>query len=148
MEGLSELEIYLYDLKGYLVVENVLTPSQVDELNNVLDDTLDELPDSAEQRKVQSQRSLYDNYRFGMAGGSYDSSPGFLAFGQVFCELIDHPKTMQVMRMQLGDCFRLDRIFGMRMKKGMPSGILHSDYGTSEPFSRAVPGKPYVQPAY
>lgn len=148
MDELSELDIYLYDLKGYLVVENVLSPKQVQELNDILDETLEALPPSAEQRRVQSQKSLYDNYRFGMAGGSYASSPGFLAFGKLFCELIDHPKTMQVMRMQLGECFRLDRIFGMRMKKGMPSGVLHSDYGTSEPFSRAVPGKPYVQPAY
>lgn len=148
MDSLSELEIYLYDLKGYLVVENVLSPAQVKEINDILDETLEDLPEHAEQRRVQSQQSLYDNYRFGMAGGSYESSPGFLAFGRPFCDLIDHPKTMQVMRMQLGDCFRLDRIFGMRMKSGMPSGVLHSDYGTSEPFSRAVPGQPYVQPAH
>lgn len=144
----TELETYLYDLRGYLVVENVLTPDQVARLNAILDESLNDLPETADRLSDQEPRSLYDNYRFGMAGGSYPSGPGFLAFGNEFCELIDHPKTMQVMRMQLGDCFRLDRIFGMRMKKGMPSGRLHSDYGASEPFTRAIPGQPYVQPGF
>lgn len=148
MKSPTELETYLYDLKGYLVIEDVLTPDQVNTLNSILDEHLDCLPDDLQLRREQQPRALYDNYRFGMAGGSYASGPGFLAFGKEFCDLIDHSKTMQVMRMQLGDCFRLDRIFGMRMKKGMPSGVLHSDYGASEPFTRAVPGKPYVQPGF
>ena len=143
----SELETYLYDLKGYLVVEDVLTSDQVSELNEILDEKLDALPEDTEERRALP-RSKYDNYRFGMAGGSYSSSPGFLAYGKPFVDLLDHPKTMQIMRMQLGECFRLDRIFGMRMKKGMPSGVLHSDYGASEPFTRARPAEPYVQPGF
>ncbi len=143
----SELETYLYDLRGYLVVENVLSKDQVAELNSILDAKLEDLPMNVEERR-KLPREMYHNYRFGMAGGSYVSSPGFLNLGKPFCELIDHPKTMQIMRMQLGDCFRLDRIFGMRMKKGMPSGVLHSDYGTSEPFTRAKPGELYFQPEF
>ena len=148
MDAERELTQYLYDLKGYLVVEDVLSPQQVDELNNILDEKLDPFPDDWQPTRERTPGGLYDNYRFGMAGGSYESSPGFLAFGKPFVDLVDHPKTMEVMRMQLGDCFRLDRIFGMRMKKGMPSGRLHSDYGASEPFTRAKPGEPYFQPAF
>ena len=61
---------------------------------------------------------------------------------------MDHPLTMEMMRTQLGDCFRLDRIFGMRMREGMPSGRLHSDYGPSHPFTGAKPGEYYPQPGH
>lgn len=145
---LAELYQYLYDLQGYLVVEDVLSTEQVAELNRILDETLPEFPETAEERTRAKSLGVYDNYRFGMAGGSYQSNPGFLAFGQPFLDLLDHPLTMQIMRMQLGEAFRLDRIFGMRMRRGNPSGRLHSDYGASEPFTRAEPGKFYPQPGH
>ena len=144
----AELFQYLYDLQGYLVVEDVLSTEQVATLNQTIDETLEEFTPDWQERSKNSPLGMYDNYRFGMAGGSYVSSPGFLAFGQPFVDLIDHPMTMQIMRMQLGEAFRLDRIFGMRMRKGMPSGRLHSDYGASEPFTRAERGKYYPQPGH
>ncbi len=147
-DELAELYQYLYDLQGYLVVKNVLNHDQVEMLNRILDETLPDFPDAQEARTQEKSLGVYDNYRFGMAGGSYRSNPGFLAYGQPFLDLIDHPLTMQIMRMQLGEAFRLDRIFGMRMRKGMPSGRLHSDYGASEPFTRAEPGKYYPQPGH
>lgn len=143
-----ELRNYLYDLHGYIVVEDVLSEQQVATLNAILDERLPELPDDWAERRKENPRGPYGTYRFGMAGGSYESNPGFLDWGQPFVDLIDHPVTMEVMRSQLGDCFRLDRIFGMRMRQGMPSGRLHSDYGVSEPFSRAEPGRFHPQPAY
>ena len=146
MEEATELRNYLYDLQGYLVVKDVLDAQQVAALNALLDEQLPPIPDDWRER--HGPRGPYDTYRFGMAGGSYESNPGFLAWGRPFVDLMDHPLSMEVMRLQLGDCFRLDRIFGMRMRAGMPSGRLHSDYGTSEPFTRAEPGKFYPQPAF
>ena len=140
----AELYRYLYDLNGYLVFENVISSDQVAELNALIDKKIPPLPDDWEAENKPS----YSIYRFGKAGGSYPSGPGFLDWGQPFVDLIDHPLIMEVMRMQLGDAFRLDRIFGMRMQKDMPSGKLHSDYGASEPFANAEPGKHYPQPAY
>jgi len=140
----AELYRYLYDLNGYLVFENVISPEQVAELNALIDEKIPPLPDDWEAENKQA----YSIYRFGKAGGSYPSGPGFLVWGQPFVDLIDHPLIMEVMRMQLGDAFRLDRIFGMRMQKDMPSGKLHSDYGASEPFANAEPGKYYPQPGY
>ena len=147
-EEIAELYRYLYDLQGYLVVEDVLSKAQIATLNQILDETLPEFPSDRQERTQESSRGVYDNYRFGMAGGSYKSNPGFLTYGQPFVDLVDHPLTMQIMRFQLGEAFRLDRIFGMRMRKGMPSGRLHSDYGASEPFTRAEPGKYYPQPGH
>lgn len=147
-EERSELLQYMYDLQGYLVVKDVLTPEQVATLNHILDDKLEEFPEDWLELSKGARLGLYNYYRFGMAGGSYESNPGFLAFGQEFVDLLDLPLTMEVMRMQLGEAFRLDRIFGMRMRRGMPSGRLHSDYGASEPFTRAEPGKFYPQPGH
>lgn len=143
-----ELYRYLYDLQGYLVIEDVLSKGQVDDLNGLIDEQAPKIPDDWEESIKTNRLGVYNIYRFGMAGGSYPSNPGFLQWGQPFVDLVDHPLVMEIMRMQLGDCFRLDRIFGMRMRKGMPSGRLHSDYGASEPFTRAEPGKFYPQPAH
>ena len=143
-----ELYQYLLDLNGYLVVTDVLSPAQLKYLNGVLDNVLEPFPDNWRDEAAASQIGLYNNYRFGTAGGSHDTCPGFLQYDPLFCELMDHPLTLQIMRMQLGDCFRLDRIFGMRMRQGFPSGRLHSDYGASEPFTKAEPGKYYPQPAH
>lgn len=144
----KELYQYLLDLNGYLVVEDVISKSQLDQLNSVLDDVLDPIPENWQEEAASSRIGVYNNYRFGAAGGSHETCPGFLQYGEMFCELMDHPLTMEIMRMILGDCFRLDRIFGMRMRNGFPSGRLHSDYGASEPFTRAEPGKYYPQPAF
>ena len=143
-----ELRRYRYDLQGYLVVENVLSAAQVAALNAILDDKLPALPeDWRERAKDKPARSLQ---HLPVRGGGRvpRHHAGFLDYGQPFCDLIDHPLTMETMRAQLGDCFRLDRIFGMRMREGMPSGRLHSDYGPSHPFTGAEPGRYYPQPAH
>lgn len=144
----TELLRYLYDLQGYVVIEDVLSQEQVKEINRLLDERIPTVPDNWASLAEEERLGLYNIYRFGMAGGSYPSGPGYLEWGAPFVELLDHPAVMDLMRWQLGDYFRLDRIFGMRMLEGMPSGRLHSDYGASEPFSRAQRGVPFQQPMY
>ena len=148
IDGQEELMTSLYDLEGYLVIEDVLSSEQVDELNAIVDDALPPFPDDWRDGAEEQKLHAYNLCRFGMAGGSYPSGPGFLSFDQALVDLIDHPLIMQIMRMQMGDCFRLDRVFGMRMQRDMPAGRLHSDYGASEPFTGARPGQRYPQPAY
>ena len=120
-----QLQQYLFDVQGYLVIENVLSPDELAALNRCIDDQ--QLPTPG---KVQ---------RFGSApGGS-----GFLQWGKPFCDLLDHPKIMPILRFRLGDCFRLDRIYGMYMDEGMPRGGLHADYGATSPTAKAQPGEYY-----
>jgi len=114
---------YLFDVQGYLVVENVLDSDEVAELNERIDEQ--NLPTPG---KVQ---------RFGSA----PDGSGFLQWGKSFCSLLDHPKTMDILRFRLGDCFRLDRIYGMYMSNGMRRGGLHADYGATSPTSKAKPGE-------
>lgn len=125
-----EMAQYLFDLQGYLVIENALSEAEVAELNGILDEQ--ELPEKGKKN------------RFGSApGGS-----GFLAFGKPFCDLLDHPSIMPVLRSRLGDCFRLDRLYGMCMDAGMTRGGLHSDYGASSPIAGAPHGQRYHPPIW
>ena len=48
---------------------------------------------------------------------------------------------MPVLRFRLGDCFRLDRIYGLCLRHGMSRGALHCDYGPTSPTSGAQPGQ-------
>ena len=120
-----EMQQYLFDLQGYLVIEDVLSPAEVTTCNELIDQQ--ELPTPG---KIQ---------RFGSA----PEGPGFLQWGKPFCDLLDHPQIMQILRFRLGDCFRLDRLYGMYMREGMPRGKLHADYGATSPTSGARPGEYY-----
>ena len=122
-----ELQQYLFDLQGYLVIENVLTPTEVVTLNQLIDQQHLPTPDK--------------QIRFGRAAGGAPAGPGFLAWGQPFCNLLDHMEIMPMLRLRLGDCFRLDRIYGIQMCRGMPRGHLHADYGATSPTSKSQPGE-------
>lgn len=145
-----EMQQYLFDLNGYLVIENALSPDEVAALNRLIDEqnlpppdvsprfgsapTLGASmlkPENAPESKRQEERQR-------------PVGAGFLNWGQPFCDLLDHPAILPILRMRLGDCIRLDRIYGMYMHKGMRYGKLHSDYGASAPHSGAGPGEYYA----
>src|SRR2546425_11724003 len=48
---------------------------------------------------------------------------------------------MPILRLRLGDCFRLDRLYGIRMHKGQTMGSMHADYGASARNSVTKPGE-------
>ena len=126
----TELEIsqYLFDLNGYLVIDNVLDPKELSELNGRIDEQ--ELPPPDPKFP-----------RFGSAAGAIRSTgPGYLDWGQEFANLMDHEVVLPILRFRLGDFFRLERLYGMYMRQGMPLGGLHADYGASAPNSRTEPG--------
>jgi hypothetical protein len=120
-----QLQQYIFDVQGYLVIENVLSPEEVATLNQLIDQQA--LPTPG---KIQ---------RFGSA----PDGSGFLEWGKPFCDLLDHPQIMPVLRFRLGDCFRLDRLYGMYMREGMPAGGLHADYGATSPTAGVQPGEYY-----
>lgn len=123
MDDMERLQ-YIFDIQGYLVIPDVLTPDEVAELNRLMD--------------VQNLPGPGKRVRFGgAAGGARESGPGFLAYGKPFCDLLDHVRIMPILRMMLGDYFRLDRIYGIYMGEGKKAGRLH---GGNTPFS---PGEYY-----
>lgn len=121
-----EMQQYLFDLQGYLVIENALSPEEVARLNRHIDEQALPTPGTVQ--------------RFGSA----PEGSGFLNWGQPFVDLLDHPKIMPILRFRLGDCFRLDRIYGMYMRQGMSRGRLHADYGASAPNENVQPGQYYA----
>ena len=125
-----EMQQYLFDLQGYLIVENAISPEKVKELNDIFDQQ--GLPDPGKSRRF----------------GSAPDGAGFLEWGKPYCDLLDHPSIMPIMRFRLGECFRLDRLYGMYMGEGMGRGGLHADYGTLARHSSSKPGEYFHFPQH
>ena len=127
MVGMESLQ-YLFDIQGYLVLKDVLSKRETDTLNQLVD--VQELDES----------TAITHSRFGIA----PEGAGFLEYGQPFCDLLDHATIMEILRMRLGDWFRLDRIYGIH---GSSSDHwkphLHADYGAIQPLSPILPGEYY-----
>ena len=49
----------------------------------------------------------------------------FLAWGQPFCDLLDHPAVMPALKFLLGDGFRLDHYYGIYLREGTGPLPLH-----------------------
>ena len=101
---MNEEELYLFDLQGYLVIEGVLSATEVAELNRLADDQ--RLPPPAES---------IDSQRFG----------GFLLWGEPFRTLLDHPRILPYLEVLLGDGFRLDHYYGIHMATNTDGLRLH-----------------------
>ena len=122
----QELQQYLFDLQGYLVIHDVLGAAEVAELNRLID------------ARLPSPR---ESIRFGSAAGKHGPDHGFLNWGEPFCRLLDHEAILPILRLRLGDCFRLDRLYGIRMHRGQTMGSMHADYGASALNSFTRPGE-------
>ena len=101
---MNEEERYLFDLRGYLVVEDVLSSQELTELNRLMD--RQDLPPPEDDTL---------SARFG----------GFLEWGRIYCDLLDHARIMPYLRTILGDGFRLDHYYGIYMRAGTEQLRLH-----------------------
>ena len=114
MAGLTDLQRYLFDLEGYIVLEGVLSPDEVAHLNSVWDKQ--QLPPPGET--VRSQR-------FGNE---------FLGWDGACRLLIDHDAVLPVMIELCGSTVRLDHAYGIVMAQGTSGLGLH---GGGIPFDRS-----------
>lgn len=118
MVKLNEQDIetykYLFDLQGYIVVENVLNTKEVSTIQDILD------------KRLPSSHGLeFADGEFGFSGASNSKEPGLLEYGEPIRNLIDHPTILSVLRPILGDGFRIDHMYGIQMIKGTKSLELH-----------------------
>ncbi len=145
-----ELPQYLFDVNGYLVIEDALSSEEVAVLNRLIDEQ--NLPPPEVSPRFGSAPTLGSSL---LAAEDVPESKmkgdrmapvgsGFLDWGKPFCDLLDHPAVMPVLRFRLGDAFRLDRLYGMYMRKGMSYGALHADYGATSKQSKVEPGEYYA----
>lgn len=103
---MTDQERYLFDLQGFLVVENALPPETVAALNTLLD------------AKLRAQEDAQKNtYRFGR----------LLHWGEPFRALIDNPRITPYLAELLGEKFRLDHDYCdvIRSGKGPIGTSLH-----------------------
>ncbi|HRW09520.1 MAG TPA: phytanoyl-CoA dioxygenase family protein [Caldilineaceae bacterium] len=101
---MNEVELYKFDVLGYLILEDVLSPEEVAELNRLVD--AQSLPEPG----LETSGARFSNY---------------LAWGQSFCTLLDHPAIMPYLKVILGDGFRLDHYYGIYMRAGTERLNLH-----------------------
>ncbi|MDD9955483.1 MAG: phytanoyl-CoA dioxygenase family protein [Anaerolineaceae bacterium] len=146
-----ELQKYLFDLQGYLVIENALGAGEVAALNRLIDGQNLPPPDKSPRfgsaptlgsSLIRSESIVPDSMV--QTGRDERVGSGFLDWGKSFCDLLDHPAIMPALRIRLGEAFRLDRIYGMYMRKGQGYGKLHADYGATAPNEDVHPGEYYA----
>lgn len=101
---MNEVERYLFDVQGYTILPDVLSPEQVATLNGLID--AQKLPEPG----LDMNNAQFDN---------------FLGWDRAFCDLLDHEGIMPHMRAILGDGFRLDHYYGIYMRAGTARLGLH-----------------------
>jgi hypothetical protein len=100
-------EKFIFDLDGYIVIKDVLTRDEVDEINAVTDE---------KQRQKDA--------------GEEVGKPS--TWGPVFRDMLDHPKTLPYMVELLGSKVRIDHDYAIFMEKGQSRGRLHGGDNGSE----------------
>ncbi len=116
---------YLLDLQGYIVIDGIISTSELEELNEIF-----EREEGAEKRV---------GARF--AHSHAPDSPGFLEWGKPFCDLLDHPCIMPILRFRLGEKFRLDRLYATAGRRAW--GSPHADYGATSINAKSAAGEYY-----
>ena len=108
---MNEEERYLFDLWGYVVIENVLSAGQLTTLNQLID-----------QRNFPTPTEDIQSQRF---GGFFDWEK------DDFRHLLNHGRITPLLKEIIGPKFRLDHTYGILMTKGNMGGNLH---GGGEPY--------------
>lgn len=90
---MTEDEIYEFDLNGYIVYRNMLSAERVSRMNEIIDES--------------------------QGGQPMENSFSFLQLDACFLELMAHPRTLQIMRVMIGDWLRLDHAYGLQMNQAM-----------------------------
>ena len=142
-------QLFVFDLQGFLVVEEVLRDDQVNELNALID-AQGIAPGASE---VLADGTRGSRVRFGSSGGgAQNTGPGFLDWGQAFVELLDHPTIAPFLAALIpkrdglgvsGGGIRLDRIYGIHQDQNS-SGILPTGTGLGG-FHRDYEGSYHVK---
>jgi hypothetical protein len=102
--SVSELDRYLFDLNGFVVVRGVLEAEEVARLNEGLDQQgLDGLSDAERERKLE----------------------WLPAFGGPFLDLIDHQRILPYLIEFVDERVRLDHAYAIQMVAGTPGLGLH-----------------------
>mmetsp|Transcript_13089 Transcript_13089/g.26610 ORF Transcript_13089/g.26610 Transcript_13089/m.26610 type:complete len:314 (-) Transcript_13089:634-1575(-) len=123
---MTESDRYLFDLNGYLVVRNVLTPSEISACHAAIDAHLS----SAVPRSDPTLRNAVRGSPMYGAGPPRIDLGGILEWGEVesrvFKSILAHPKLVPLFHGLLGKGYRLDHLpFVLMNDKGGEGFQLH-----------------------
>ena len=145
---MTDYERYLFDLNGYLVVEDMLTEDQVHRLNEAVDHNRDHIrirppEQSLDGRDPQQGTDSAENLK-GLHGRGEFS--GFFSWPEPWCqpfrELLDLPAGLRYMIDTIGDEIRLEEAQGLTMipERGRPAVAGSADRAcTASPTARVRP---------
>jgi hypothetical protein len=123
---MTDDERYLFDLNGYLVVENVLTPEEVVQANEAIDHHRDQIKIHWENL-AEGSPTLTGVQGRGELGGMLEWEPPWC---DPFRAMLAHPRLVPYLNELLGKGFRVDhQIFLLRMEKGTEGFRFHGSSG-------------------
>ena len=99
---MTEEEKFVFDLEGYLVIKDVLSPQELDDLN-----------------------ALVDRYINGWDNHPRNDLNKVSSWGQATKDLIDHPKILPYLVELIGPKVRIDHDYAIIMDRGDTRGGLH-----------------------
>ena len=125
---MNEEELYLFDLNGYLVVEQVLTAAEVDEANAAIDRHADGINIRLGDLSLSGESTT-----LGGTTGRGDLG-GMLGWEkpwrEVFRRMLSHPRIVPYLNQIVGPGFRMDHSPGLiTMRKGAEGCTLHGSSG-------------------
>lgn len=121
-------EKYLFDLTGFLVLENVLTPDEVALANEAIDRHLDRMRLRPREQSLDGgSEALAGTHGRGELGGLLEWEKPWC---DPFREMLVHPRIVPYLNAILGKGFRLDHHpFLLEMHEGAEGFIFHGSSG-------------------
>lgn len=125
---MNEEELYLFDLNGYLVVERVLTPGEVDEANAAIDRHADSINIRLGDLSLSGESTtLKGTTGRGDLGGMLGWEE---PWRNVFRLMLSHPRIVPYLNQIVGPGFRMDHSPGLiTMRRGAEGHTLHGSSG-------------------
>ena len=104
---------YLFDLQGFLVVEDVLTDQECE---------------TAKQKITERMEPLDKTPNGYDANGTWHAAWGLLDAGEPFTSLIDHPRLTEVLTETIAPKLRLEITYSFVRSKGCPQFEMHGGH--------------------
>ena len=125
---MTEDERYLFDINGYIVVREVLSPEEVAEANRAIDHHSGEIRERAGDLSLSGESSALK----GITGRG--DLGGMLAWEKPWCEpfraMLAHPRVVPYLHALLGPGFRMDHNPGLiTMREGAEGHVFHGSSG-------------------
>jgi hypothetical protein len=110
---MTDEQKYLFDLQGFVLVEEVLTHDECDMAIEKI------------KQRMRPMEKTPDGYD---ANGTWHSAGKLLEAGQPFINLIDHPKLVSVLENIISPSLRIEGAYSFVRSKGCPQFEMHGGY--------------------